>query len=631
MIILKLNFSQIPKWKFDRLVRTSIAAGLMLVLQESVGRAQQSLNVTNYGAFGDAAWIAVNCVSNSYTVTTTNLLSSADVGKVIEIFGGGPRATSANAFQDNIAIIQSVSQQTNLVLNRACQNTTNLTYAFYGTECATGFQACVNASSNSIINIPSGNYLLIPPALLDTNYNSSTGPYFAPAVTLYQYGQHFLGAGATNTILYGCGAFRTYPAVVRGVMFYEPGGESNYIGTLAFDSLTMDGGVTIGDQHNAGWPADNNGNGWDITHDAVLSGTTTPATNTVFVNCNIQHWRGEMLKSTYDFQSANFTGITNCNFIDGDASALNWQVGAHVVTGCTFNTVELVEEFEQHVSSLPCYFINNYITNCYSGLTISGANTNYLPQAPYLVQSNTFQVSQWGVSISPAENVTINGNYYYNSGYALLLAGVGSQGNASISNIVFINNVATNSGTMIVMYSGGYLYVTNNFFSGSGNSDIINGGTTSGNIFMYGNTAINLGSGGIGCLAAYPAQLPLDDLSNKFPFEQIDNYATVTNYISYSTGARHFVNQEHAGSVYCLDDAMPSQIPVGAAMIVTNAASNLPISLFSSSISQVAPVTLTQGASVTFYWNHLTSNWTTKLPAVSVLPPSNLRARTINP
>ena len=56
---------------------------LALVLIAFMGlklEAQQSLNVTNYGARGDAAWISVNCVSNSYTITSTNALSSCPGG-----------------------------------------------------------------------------------------------------------------------------------------------------------------------------------------------------------------------------------------------------------------------------------------------------------------------------------------------------------------------------------------------------------------------------------------------------------------------------------------------------------------------------------------------------------------------
>src|SRR5580698_8397098 len=55
-------------------------------------RAQASLNVTDFGARGDAVQFSVNTVSNSTVVSVagTNKFSSADVGKVIQVFGAGP-------------------------------------------------------------------------------------------------------------------------------------------------------------------------------------------------------------------------------------------------------------------------------------------------------------------------------------------------------------------------------------------------------------------------------------------------------------------------------------------------------------------------------------------------------------
>jgi hypothetical protein len=50
----------------------------------------RALSVTDYGAVGDAVQFYVNTVSNSAVVTTTNQLSSADIGKSIEVFGVGP-------------------------------------------------------------------------------------------------------------------------------------------------------------------------------------------------------------------------------------------------------------------------------------------------------------------------------------------------------------------------------------------------------------------------------------------------------------------------------------------------------------------------------------------------------------
>src|SRR5215469_7012705 len=69
-----------------------------------------ALNVVNFGARGDAIQTFANTVSNSTQVTldSTNRLSGADIGKLIELFGVGP-ATSPTNNQDLIATIVSVT------------------------------------------------------------------------------------------------------------------------------------------------------------------------------------------------------------------------------------------------------------------------------------------------------------------------------------------------------------------------------------------------------------------------------------------------------------------------------------------------------------------------------------------
>src|SRR5580692_11919959 len=53
---------------------------------------QATINVTDYGAVGDAVELSVNTVSNSTVVSVagTNTFSAADVGKIIEVFRAGP-------------------------------------------------------------------------------------------------------------------------------------------------------------------------------------------------------------------------------------------------------------------------------------------------------------------------------------------------------------------------------------------------------------------------------------------------------------------------------------------------------------------------------------------------------------
>jgi hypothetical protein len=52
-----------------------------------VSAPMQVLNVTNYGAIGDAVQFFVNTVSNSVVVTTTNPLPNSAIGDAIELFG----------------------------------------------------------------------------------------------------------------------------------------------------------------------------------------------------------------------------------------------------------------------------------------------------------------------------------------------------------------------------------------------------------------------------------------------------------------------------------------------------------------------------------------------------------------
>src|ERR1700722_8660980 len=74
-----------------------------------------ALNITDYGAVGDGVKFSVNTVSNSTVVTVsgTNTFSSADVGKIIEVFGSGPwvyyGGSAVVTQQDIICLVTNVS------------------------------------------------------------------------------------------------------------------------------------------------------------------------------------------------------------------------------------------------------------------------------------------------------------------------------------------------------------------------------------------------------------------------------------------------------------------------------------------------------------------------------------------
>src|SRR5580658_5147516 len=69
--------------------------GLLLCLSCFSAKSQTVLNVANFGARGDVVRFSVNTVSNSTVVSVagTNTFSSADIGKVIEVFRAGPWVT----------------------------------------------------------------------------------------------------------------------------------------------------------------------------------------------------------------------------------------------------------------------------------------------------------------------------------------------------------------------------------------------------------------------------------------------------------------------------------------------------------------------------------------------------------
>src|SRR5579863_6116658 len=98
-------------------------------------QAQVTTNITNFGAVGDAVQFWVNATSGSMVVTTTNQLSSADIGKAIEVFGVGTPTYgldsygNTNGHQDLIATITNVVNGTNIYLSLPCQLTTNNTFA----------------------------------------------------------------------------------------------------------------------------------------------------------------------------------------------------------------------------------------------------------------------------------------------------------------------------------------------------------------------------------------------------------------------------------------------------------------------------------------------------------------------
>ncbi len=122
ILVIKADDTLVPKHsgKFcgQIVFRLLLLLGLALGGQGLLRAQSTSLNVTNFGARGDAVQISVAMTSNSSAVIfpASNPLTSADVGKVILLFGVGPATTPTN-HQDLIASIVSVSNGTNVILS----------------------------------------------------------------------------------------------------------------------------------------------------------------------------------------------------------------------------------------------------------------------------------------------------------------------------------------------------------------------------------------------------------------------------------------------------------------------------------------------------------------------------------
>jgi hypothetical protein len=611
-----------------------LGAWLAVLASETVSQAQTTLNVTNFGARGDAVQFFANTTSNSVVVTTTNHLSNSDIGKVIELFGAGPLGTSTN-HQDLLATITNVVNATNLYISRLAGATTNNCYGVYGQNNASNFQACINgAPSNSIINIPNGTYLIIGSQALDQNFVMASMFETHPSVVIQKGGLTLLGQSESGTVLLGCGAWQNKGSYAyRGHMFGLTGPVTNN-GPLIFDSLTIDGGVRQGFTGDTGWPANTaTGDGWDVTHDAVLDEGTPPLHfSKTFRNCHVMRWRGEQLKSVVGNWDCPPPGpaivISNCVISDGDATALNFSF-SHVVENCTFSNLDEIEEFYEGYATNTSVMQNCFATNVVGALmAMNGALTNSI-NPTYTLQSNVFyMLGQNGIQTTPAQNVVISHNTFIGNGggTAIALGTAGYQGSAPNSNIVVSLNTFTNIYFPIEVEGSGQnavydVQVVSNTAS-TGDAFAYGYGWST-NVIFIGNTVSGFWFGVNSTTLA--GEWYLDDLSNQFPtYGQTDNTGA-TNTVSYMYGMRHQITANAANSVWVLDDTHPRQVPPSAALQITSAG-NYPAPLYSSASMSGTPIVLTNGEVVTYLWtNGLWANITSATntpvsPAIQVMP-----------
>ncbi len=591
----------------------------------ATARAQgPSLDVTDFGARGDAVSFLVATVDNSAAVTiqSTNRLSSADVGKLILLFGVGPATTSSNN-QDLITTIQSVSNGTNLILATTCGATASGVYTTCGTQNAAAFQACVAAcrGASTTVLIPAGRFLLVPPVLLS---NVTPNVTTLGAVTLSTGGIHFLGTGIGSTILLGNGAWKLAGgSAYRGELFDCQGPVTNNY-PVTFDSLTLDGGVTAGNTTNHNFPASPvDGTGWDETHDAVVDTGPWPLHfNKQFLNCKFTHWRGEMVKSVCGCGDG-FIGITNCLFDDGDATAFNFTF-THTIDHCVFSNLFQALEFYEGYNSNACFFQNNLLTNITgNAFALNGGMTNHVIPA-YNIVHNTFNLAgNYGIVTTPAVNVNILSNQF-NGGTYVKTIGLGCQGyqgNSANSNIVVAYNVFDGGYFAVEELGGAQNFVANvNVFSNlaTGLYAFADGYGWSTNISFFDNvsaTGLGLVSGNL------VGQWFLDEPSNQFPSTQTYDATGRTNILTYATGMRQQITAVVPNSVFVLDDTHPQQVPPGAVLDIQNVGT-FPVTLYASASMTGLPITLTNGFTATSAWTNGAWNLSGNLAALPA--PTNL-------
>ncbi len=596
-------------------------------------QAQNTLNVTNYGAIGDAVQFFVNTSSNAFVFTTTNQIPNSAIGEAIEVFGAGVPTTSVNN-QDMVATITNIVNGTNIYVSQYCGKSLTNAFATYGHNNDANFQAviaAVGADTNDTIYIPAGTYLFLPA--------SHSGIYGYSCIVLRRGGINFVGAGTNSTILLSQGAWGLIGgALWRGFLVQVASPITNNF-PVSFSYLTMDGGVLQGNTSNHGFPASIiDGTGWDITHDAFLKSGIVGISlyYEYFTNVLVQHWRGEEFKSV-DGSTNGQTGIYNCTFTDGNATALNvypaWNVRSNL-----FANLFQIAEYYQAYSIYPGYFENNICTNITgNGFAINGGKGS---NPSFNIIGNTFRFSNGnGIETTPGDNILIESNLFIAGGGNAIVLGVpGYQGTFDNSNIVITANTFSNvSGVLeIVGFPPNditHVRVYNNSIielSGGKPYALINNGYAtdfqyySNSFSVSTNTSMILSQG-----SSVPFVLINTNNLYYYRLDDLPNYSyTGTNYISYATGPNYvFDGFATAGLTFALVDTNASEIPTGAQIQIFNNNNNVAsVRVYLSSSLYGSSVIIPRGQTDLFYWLAWNHTWSTNGALVSgplLDPPAN--------
>ncbi len=576
-------------------LRSGSSIALLIFLLGQVWLHAETIDISSLGARGDLTHLMVNTERNSSLVSSVkHSFSRNDLGKVVELIGAGP-VTSTNNHQDLIGKITDVVDEHSVRIFPSPQKTASNVPAIFGTDNAPIFQVAVDRAQgiNTMIIIPEGNYLVIPSDLMNSGYQMKGDSETRAAVVISRGGIHFMGVGKSRSILTAAGAWQIKGKYVSRGQLFECRGPVTNDGPLIFENLTMDGGVEKGRQDYRGFPArTTDGDGWDITHDAVMDAGASPLhAYKAFRNCIFQHWRGEILKSVSSCPTG-FIEVTDCDFRDGNASAFNFSF-AHRIDHCTFDHLDMAMEFYEGRMDRPSSFENSSVSDVRADLVIVGALTNR-PVPLYTIWNNYIQANNgFGIFLNPAKNVLIESNRFEGQSFCIG-NGAGTQGSDYCHNITIRGNTATNGGNFFLVQCGypqrfENVLITGNTISGRGALGCGWGYST--NVFFSNNIAIN-GAQGIGG-SRLTGQWFLDDPSDLYPPTHIDNWKGITNVLTYANGAHQGVYPTKTNSIFLIDDSQPGKIPLGACMVITNQGDH-PTPIFVSTVhtSKVADAML---------------------------------------
>jgi hypothetical protein len=617
--------------------RWVLLVSLLLAGGEFSAKAQSSLNVADFGAAGDAVQFYVNTVSNSPVVTTTNQLSSADIGKTIEVWGVGYQVAGVNSYGVNVtnylditATITGVVNGTNIFISVTPQQTLTNTFATYGTDNRPAFAKCIAAAgTNCVINIPNGTFL----------FNPIWQAYGYCSIVINRGGLHFLGSGNTRLLSRGAFVETNFPPYglhgIRGIFIELVAPVTNDY-PLIFDNLTLDGGVTNGNLNVHGeYVNEVDGLGWDVQHTAYLttdSGAQTgTATHQVFTNVTVQHWRGEMLKSIDQNTNGN-VDIENCFFGDGCATALNIYPSWNVRNN-TFSNLFQVAELYQAYYTNTAYYCNNFVTNiAANGFALNGG---FWGCAPFVMQSNVFYfsgVGYNGIETTPAANVSILNNEIHCAPYmsAIAIGVTGSQGTQCNSNILIAGNNVYCAGKLgcFAGWGGPGIYavhgitVCSNTVSATEMGSLFNSQCYADHVSLY-NNKFSSPIDSFGLFTNGDQTFPLIQSNNLYQPRRLYSYSVATNMVCYTMGPKQYLDNVKGSNLYVLNDSEAARIPAGAYFEFDNRTNLWPVNnagssgdvLIQPSQSSPAQILLPYGQEIFFYWNG--SAWTTNAPATT--------------